>query len=52
MFDQFGAVKFEEVWAYFPEEVILGECFNFSCIVIKESLFESFREDGDDVKDS
>ena len=25
MFDQFGAVKFEEVWAGFPEEVILGE---------------------------
>ena len=50
MFDQFGAFKFEEVWAGFPKEVILDEeSFNIFCFVIKESLFKFFREGGEDV---
>ena len=50
VFDQFGVVKFEKVWAGFSKEVILAEeGFNIFCFVIKKSLFEFFHEDGDDV---
>ena len=50
MFDQFGAVKFEVVWAGFPAEIILHEyAFNIFCFVIHEGLFKFFHEDGDDV---
>ena len=50
VFDQFRAVKFEEVWAGFPEEVIMiEESFAIFCFVVKDSLFELFCGGGEDV---
>ena len=50
MFDQFRSVKFEEVRAGCPEEVIMvEESFDIFCFVVKEGLFELFNESGEDV---
>ena len=50
VFDQFRVVKFEEVQAGCPKEVILVEkSFDIFCFVVKESLFELFCEGGEDV---